>query len=103
MTTFAEGLMTAILLVFFLYLSMRPDKIRRRLCFVVGWGGIVLIFIGSFFPIGRSRSVGIVAQVFSKLREANRRLASELPQGRQRRDMVVTSEFHAASLLMSRG
>ena len=65
MATFAEGLMTAILLVFFLYISLHPDKIRRRLCFVAGWGGIILIFIGSFFLIGRSRSVGIVAQVFT--------------------------------------
>lgn len=52
MEVLAGGLMGAILLVFFLYISLHPEKIRRRRYFILGWGGLMLIVLSGFFTIG---------------------------------------------------
>lgn len=59
------ALMGAILLVFFLYVSLHPEKIKRPACFVAGWAGLVLIFVGNFFLIGGNPNVAIVCQVLT--------------------------------------
>ena len=59
-----EVLMAAILLVFFLYLSLHPDKIKRHGYYALGWGGMILIFLGNLFLI-RGLRVTLVAQLFA--------------------------------------
>ncbi len=39
----------AILLVFYLYLLAKPEKIKRNPCFLIGTAGLVLAIIGAFF------------------------------------------------------
>lgn len=58
-------LMLAILLVFFLYLLLHPDKIKRHGYYALGWAGVILIFVGNFFLIGMCESVMVVAQVLA--------------------------------------
>ncbi len=65
MIMLSETLMAAILLVFFLYLSLHPGKIRRRQYFVLGWGGLKLIVIALFFLIRHNPDVMVVAQVLT--------------------------------------
>jgi len=64
MEVLAGGLIGAILLVFFLYISLHPEKIRRRRYFILGWGGLMLIVLSGFFTIGGGvliiRGVGLL-------------------------------------------
>ena len=65
MLMLAGALMTAILLVFLLYLSLHPDKIKRHGYYALGWAGLILIFVGNFFLIGKCGAVMVVAQVLT--------------------------------------
>jgi len=42
-------LMTAILLVFYLYLLAHFDLVKRKGCYLVGVAGLLLIMVGMFF------------------------------------------------------
>ena len=64
MAVLASGLMGAILLVFFLYISLHPEKIRRRGYFILGWGGLKLIVLSGLFVI---LHVSYVAQLLGWL------------------------------------
>ena len=55
----------AILLVFYLYLLVRPERIKRNACFLIGACGLVLAIIGAFFApwanLGRDWAMVLVA------------------------------------------
>ena len=55
----------AILLVFYLYLLVRPERIKRNGFFLIGTAGLVLALIGAFFApwanVGRDWAMVLVA------------------------------------------
>jgi hypothetical protein len=55
----------AILLVFHLYLLVRPERIKRKMCLTVGLGGLLLMLVGNFFLIGGHGGLMIVSQIFT--------------------------------------
>lgn len=59
------GLLTAILLVFYLYLLVRWQHVRRPMCYLVGAAALMLVFVGMFFAIGHHRYVMIVTEVLA--------------------------------------
>jgi len=58
------ALPTVALLVFYLYLLVRWQHVKRPLCYLIGVVALLAGFFGRFFAIGHSSSVMVVTQVF---------------------------------------
>lgn len=57
---------TAILLLFYLYLLIRKEPVRRPLFFWIGLGGIALSAIaGALLMMGRGRVLSILSAIFN--------------------------------------
>ena len=64
---FNVTLMTAILLVFYLFLLVKWENVRRPIFYVIGAGGLLLGLIGMFFDGFRSEWSGIVLSIFNSV------------------------------------
>ncbi len=53
----------AILVVFYLYLLVRPQYIKRPFCMLIGAAGLLLAIVGEFFTLGRATEV--VCEIFT--------------------------------------
>jgi hypothetical protein len=56
-----------ILLVFFLYLLVRPERVKRPVFLIIGCAAVALGLLARFFAIGHANWGGIVLQVFDCL------------------------------------
>lgn len=65
MLTGDRGNVLAILLVFTLYLLVRPQHIKRPLCLLMAGAGLLLAIIGEFFMLGDSPGVHTVCGIFT--------------------------------------
>ena len=57
----------SILLVFYLYLLVRGEHVKRPMLFLIGCAGLLLALLGEFFGLGSSRDMQNVARVFTIL------------------------------------
>ncbi|MHC4562566.1 MAG: hypothetical protein ACYS8X_07325 [Planctomycetota bacterium] len=56
---------SAILLVFYLYLLVRWDHVRRPVCFLIGAAGLLFALFGHFFAIaGYNSGAAVVTRLF---------------------------------------
>lgn len=51
----AFAMMSAVLIVFYLYLAIRTDKVRRKGCYLIGAAGVLLVIFAQFFGIFAGR------------------------------------------------
>ena len=57
----------AILVVFYLYLLVRPQYVKRSICLLMGAAGILLAIVGEFFLLGDSAGVRTVCGIFTTI------------------------------------
>ena len=56
-----------VLLVFYLYLLVRWERVNRPMCFLVGTAGLLLILACAFFGLGSGKVVTALGGVFSTI------------------------------------
>lgn len=54
-----------ILLVFYLYLLVRGEHVKRPMLFLIGAAGLLFGLLGEFFGLGSSRDLQNVARIFA--------------------------------------
>ena len=54
-----------ILLVFYLYLLVRGEHVKRPMLFLIGAAGLLFELLGEFFGLGSSRDLQNVARIFA--------------------------------------